>query len=43
MDNETRTMKVEYINPFIESVFELSSTMLNSKARRGDVGVSRGR
>lgn len=35
-------MKVEYINPFIEFVFELFSTMLNSKARPGDVGVSRG-
>ena len=32
-------MKVEYINPFIESVFELFSTMLASKATRGEVGV----
>lgn len=32
-------MKVEYINPFIESVFDLFSTMLSSTAKRGDVGV----
>jgi len=32
-------MKVEYINPFIESVYELFTTMLNSTAERGDVGV----
>lgn len=32
-------MKAEYINPFIESVRELFSTMLNSNAERGDVGV----
>lgn len=32
-------MKVEYINPFIESVYDLFSTMLNSEARRGDVGL----
>ncbi len=32
-------MKVEYINPFIESVCELFTTMLNSTAERGDVGV----
>lgn len=36
-------MKVEYINPFIESVYELFSTMLSSKASRGDVGVSDGK
>lgn len=35
-------MKVEYINPFIESVFELFSTMLGAEARRGEVNVSRG-
>lgn len=35
-------MKVEYINPFIESTHDLFSTMLNSQAQRGDVGVSRG-
>ena len=34
-------MKVEYINPFIESVYDLFSTMLSSKATRGDVGVFR--
>ncbi len=32
-------MKVEYINPFIESIYELFTTMLNSKVERGDVGV----
>lgn len=37
-----RHMKVEYINPFIESVYDLFSTMLNAKAVRGDVGVARG-
>lgn len=31
-------MKVEYINPFIESVFELFSTMLGCEAKRGEVG-----
>jgi len=36
-------MKVEYINPFIESVYELFSTMLSAKAARGDVGVSDGK
>ncbi|MDX9974045.1 MAG: chemotaxis protein CheX [FCB group bacterium] len=35
-------MKVEYINPFIESVFELFSTMLGAQAMRGEVGVARG-
>ena len=35
-------MKVEYINPFIESVHELFTTMLSAKAIRGTVGVSRG-
>jgi chemotaxis protein CheX len=35
-------MKVEYINPFIESVYDLFTTMLSSKAQRGNVGVSRG-
>jgi chemotaxis protein CheX len=34
-------MKVEYINPFIESVYDLFSTMLGDEARRGDVGVSK--
>jgi len=32
-------MKAEYINPFIEAVNELFTTMLSSKAERGDVGV----
>ncbi len=35
-------MKVEYINPFIESVYELFSTMLSAKVQRGDVGVAKG-
>lgn len=35
-------MKVEYINPFIESVYELFSKMLSAKAVRGEVGLSRG-
>lgn len=35
-------MKVEYINPFIESVYELFSTMLGTSVNRGDVGLSRG-
>ena len=33
-------MKVEYINPFIESTYDLFSTMLGCKAIRGDVGVA---
>jgi chemotaxis protein CheX len=33
-------MKVEYINPFIESTYELFSTMLAAKAARGDVGIA---
>ncbi len=32
-------MKVEHINPFIESVHDLFSTMLSAQAKRGDVGV----
>ncbi len=35
-------MKVEYVNPFIESVYELFTTMLASKAIRGDIEVSKG-
>ncbi len=35
-------MKVEYINPFVDSVYELFSTMLASKAKRGNVGISNG-
>ncbi len=34
-------MKVEYINPFIESTYDLFSTMLSSKAIRGDVGLAK--
>ena len=34
-------MKVEYINPFIESVYDLFTTMLSSKAQRGDVGLAK--
>jgi chemotaxis protein CheX len=34
-------MKVEYINPFIESTYDLFTTMLNSKAERGDVGLAK--
>ncbi len=33
-------MKVEYINPFIESTYDLFSTMLSSKAERGDIGLA---
>ena len=33
-------MKVEYINPFIESVYELFETMLNSEAKKGEVGLA---
>lgn len=33
-------MQVEYINPFIESVCSVFSTMLNSEAKRRDVGVT---
>ena len=33
-------MKVEYINPFIASVYNLFSTMLGCEARRTDIGVS---
>ncbi|MCK4719600.1 chemotaxis protein CheX [bacterium] len=39
MDKKIDSMKAEYINPFIESVRELFSTMLNSNAERGDVDV----
>ena len=33
-------MKVEYINPFIESVHDLFSTMLNAEIERGEIGVT---
>jgi chemotaxis protein CheX len=39
---EAGTMKVEYINPFIESVYDLFTTMLGSTAKRGVLGLSRG-
>jgi len=35
-------MKVEYVNPFIESVFELFQTMLAAEVKRGEIGVSKG-
>lgn len=35
-------MNVEHINPFIESVYDLFSTMLTAKAVRGNVAVARG-
>lgn len=35
-------MKVEYVNPFIDSVYDLFSTMLSGKAMRGDIGLSKG-
>ncbi|HOZ46092.1 MAG TPA: chemotaxis protein CheX [Candidatus Hydrogenedentes bacterium] len=34
-------MQVEYINPFIESVCSVFSTMLNSEAKRCEVGLVR--
>ena len=36
-------MDVRYINPFIESVYELFNTMLSSTAERGQVGVGDGK
>lgn len=33
-------MKVEYINPFIESVYDLFSTMLGCRAQRGSVALA---
>jgi len=35
-------MKVEYINPFIQGVQHLFSTMFDCKASRGDVGLTGG-
>lgn len=35
-------MQVEYINPFIESVHELFSTMLSAKVQRNKLGLSSG-
>ena len=34
-------MKVEYINPFIESVYGLFSKMLSSAVKRGDVALAK--
>ncbi len=34
-------MKVEYINPFIQSTYDLFSTMLDATAKRGDVGLAK--
>ncbi len=33
-------MKVEYINPFIEAVYDLFNTMLGAEARSREVGVA---
>jgi len=35
-------MKVEYVNPFIESVYELFTTMLSAKATRRKAALSEG-
>ncbi|MFH0926220.1 MAG: chemotaxis protein CheX [bacterium] len=32
-------MKVEHINPFIESVYDLFSTMIQCEVKKGDIGV----
>jgi len=37
----TGYMKVEYINPFIESVDEMFTMMLSSNATRGDIGITK--
>lgn len=34
------SMKVEYVNPFIEAVYDLFSTMLSSSISRGDIDVT---
>lgn len=34
-------MKVEYINPFIESIHNLFTTMLDSKLSRGEIGINK--
>jgi len=34
-------MKVEYINPFVESVYDLFTTMLGCEAKRGDISMTR--
>ena len=33
-------MKVEYINPFIESTYDIFRTMLSAKIQRGDVALA---
>jgi chemotaxis protein CheX len=33
-------MNVEYINPFVESVYELFENMLNSNVKRGEVSLA---
>lgn len=33
-------MKVEYINPFIDGVRELFTTMLGCESQRGEVGLA---
>jgi len=38
--DEGLRMKVEYINPFIESTYDLFKSMLSSKAVRGEVGLA---
>lgn len=38
----TAQMNVEYINPFIASVYELFTTMLEAEVKRGKIGVSTG-
>jgi chemotaxis protein CheX len=34
-----KRLRAEYVNPFLESVYSLFSTMLSSKARRGNPGL----
>ena len=36
-------MDVQYVNPFIESVQELFSTMLGCEAERGEIGLVKGK
>ena len=35
-------MRIEYINPFIDSVHNLFKTMLSAKVEQGDIGVVKG-
>ncbi|MBE7558540.1 chemotaxis protein CheX [bacterium] len=32
-------MKAEYVNPFIEAVYELFSTVLSTEVKRGELGI----